>query len=95
MGRGWRGRAADHCAQRGKMRITYDPEVDILRILWDAAPIESSDEAAPGAIVDYDAEGNAVGLEILDASTQIETTEAIEALIAAVQTRESQGASPD
>ena len=49
------------------MKVTYDPEVDILRILLSDAPIEESDEDKPGVILDYDKEGNVVGLEILEA----------------------------
>lgn len=50
------------------MRVTYDPEVDVLRIILSDAPIEESDEEKPGMIFDYDADGNVVGLEILNAS---------------------------
>ena len=50
------------------MKVTYDPEVDVLRILLSSAPIEESDEDKPGIILDYDKDGNVVGLEILDAS---------------------------
>lgn len=50
------------------MKVTYDPDVDVLRILLSDAPIEESDEEKPGIIYDYDRDGNVVGLEILDAS---------------------------
>ncbi len=52
------------------MKITFDPEVDVLRIVLREAPIEESDEEKPGIILDYDGEGRIVGLEILDASKQ-------------------------
>ena len=52
------------------MKVTYDPEVDILRILLNDTPVKESDEDKPGLILDYDKEGNIVGLEILDASKQ-------------------------
>ena len=45
------------------MKVTYDPEVDVLRILFSNAPIEESDEDRPGVIIDYDKDGNVVGLE--------------------------------
>ena len=53
------------------MEITYEPEVDVLRILLSDAPIEESDEDKPGVILDYDKDGNIVGLEILEASKRI------------------------
>jgi uncharacterized protein YuzE len=54
------------------MKVTYDPEVDVLRIIFRNAPIEESDEDKPGVILDYDAEGNVVGLEVLNASRRVE-----------------------
>jgi len=50
------------------MRIHYDPQVDALYIELRDADIQESDEIAKGFIVDYDAEGNPVAIEILDAS---------------------------
>jgi uncharacterized protein YuzE len=46
-------------------------EVDVLRILLSDAPVEESDEDKPGVILDYDKDGNVVGLEILDASKRM------------------------
>lgn len=60
------------------MKVTYDPEVDVLRILLSHAPIEESDEDKPGIIIDYDKAGNMVGLEILDASTRMENPRSVE-----------------
>jgi uncharacterized protein YuzE len=54
------------------MKVTYDPEVDVLRIIFRNAPIEESDGDKPGVILDYDAEGNVVGLEVLNASRRVE-----------------------
>ena len=39
------------------MKVTYDPEVDLLRILFSREPIEESDEDKPGVILDYDKAG--------------------------------------
>ncbi len=50
------------------MKVTYDAEVDILRIILSNQPVEESDENKPGVIIDYDDRGNVVGMEILDAS---------------------------
>ncbi|PDW02761.1 DUF2283 domain-containing protein [Candidatus Viridilinea mediisalina] len=60
------------------MKVTYDAEVDILRIVFSSAPIEQSDEEKPGLIFDYDEDGNIVGLEILDASKRTENPLAVE-----------------
>ena len=64
------------------MKVTYDPEVDVLRILFSHASVEESDEAKSGVILDYDKEGNIVGLEILDASKRVENPRGMEYAIA-------------
>ena len=64
------------------MKIMYDAEVDILRILFSNAPIEESDEEKPGMILDYDKDGNIVGLEILSASKRIENPRSVEYAVA-------------
>jgi uncharacterized protein YuzE len=66
----------------GVMKVTYDPEVDVLRILFSSASIEESDEDKPGIILDYDKDGNIVGMEILDASKRIENTRSVEYAVA-------------
>jgi uncharacterized protein YuzE len=60
------------------MKVTYDAEVDVLRILFSSRAIEESDEEKPGVILDYDEEGNIVGMEILNASKRIEQPRAVE-----------------
>jgi uncharacterized protein YuzE len=60
------------------MKVTYDPEVDVLRILFSNAEIDESDDDKPGVILDYDKDGNIVGLEVLDASKRIENPHTIE-----------------
>ncbi len=60
------------------MKITYDAEVDVLRIRLSGAAIEESDEEKPGVILDYDSSGNVVGIEILDASQRMENPRAVE-----------------
>jgi len=63
------------------VKITFDPEVDILRIVLREAPVEESDEEKPGIILDYDTEGKIVGLEILDVSRQKINARSIEYVI--------------
>jgi uncharacterized protein YuzE len=60
------------------VKVTYDPEVDVLRILLSSAPIEESDSDKRGVILDYDRDGNIVGLEILNASKRIENPRSVE-----------------
>jgi len=50
------------------MKIRYDPSVDALYIRLRDGPIEESDEVASGVIIDYDKDGKAIAIEILDAS---------------------------
>ena len=50
------------------MRIRYDPKLDALYIRFKEGTIEDSDEVAEGVILDVDADGGPMGLEILDAS---------------------------
>jgi len=56
----------------------YNPEVDILRIILSDAEIEESDEDKPGVILDYDKDGNIVGLEVLNASKRTTNPRAVE-----------------
>ncbi len=60
------------------MKVTYDPETDIVRVLFSKAAIEESDEDKPGVILDYDKDGNIVGLEILDASKRMDNPRSLE-----------------
>ncbi|WP_129675501.1 DUF2283 domain-containing protein [Candidatus Chloroploca sp. Khr17] len=60
------------------MKVTYDAEVDVLRLIFSNAPIEESDEEKPGLILDYDQAGNIVGIEILDASKCTDNPFAVE-----------------
>jgi uncharacterized protein YuzE len=64
------------------MKVFYDPEVDVLRILFSDHPVEESDEDKPGVIIDYDKNGNLVGFEVLEASKRIENPRALEYAVA-------------
>ena len=59
------------------MKVTYDRQTDILQLIFTSAPVEESDEDKPGVIIDYDKNGNVVGMEILDASKRIEDPQAV------------------
>ena len=63
------------------MKVTYDQEVDILNIELTDSVIDESDEDKPGVILNYDAEGNVVGIEILDASTRMLIPRSVEVAV--------------
>jgi uncharacterized protein YuzE len=63
------------------MKVTFDAEVDVLRIVFSDAAVEESDEEKPGLILDYDKDGNIVGIEILDASLHTGNPRAIEYVV--------------
>ena len=50
------------------MRVRVDHGADAVYLNLTDRPIQGSEELADGVIVDYDAEGRIVGIEILDAS---------------------------
>ena len=65
------------------MKVTNDPEVDVLRVLFSDARIEESDEEKPGVILDYDAAGNVVGMGILNASLRVDNPRAVDYAVTA------------
>jgi uncharacterized protein YuzE len=60
------------------VKVKYDPEVDVFRIIFSDVAVEESDESRPGVILDYDLNGNLVGLELLDASKRVEDPMSVE-----------------
>ena len=53
------------------MKITYDPEVDVLYIEFLDTTV-TTEHVAEGIAVDYDAEGRIAGIEILDAVKRLQ-----------------------
>ena len=53
------------------MKVIYDTKIDILTIILKDTLIIESDEEKEGIILDYDAAGDVVSLEILDAKKRV------------------------
>jgi len=59
------------------MKIRYSADVDALYITLKDTDIIESDEVSDGVIVDYDIDGNAVGIEILWVSEKADINQII------------------
>ncbi len=65
------------------MKVEYDSKTDTLSvILKENVRVAESDEDKPGVILDYDAQGDLVSVEILDASRRVTQARKIEFQIA-------------
>ncbi len=59
------------------MRVRVDHGADAVYLNLTDRPIKDSAEIAEGIVVDYDAEGRIVGIEILDASKRTDDPQAL------------------
>ena len=64
------------------MKATYDPASDTLTLELTPGPVAESDEDKPGIILDYDAAGNLVSIEILDASRRVDEARSMQFQVA-------------
>jgi uncharacterized protein YuzE len=60
------------------MKVSYDRDTDTLTIVLKAGQVSESDESRPGVILDFDARGDLLGLEILDASRRVDETQSVQ-----------------
>jgi uncharacterized protein YuzE len=67
-----------------KLKLTYDSEADALYLLLRPAPPADSVDYEEGVTLDLDAEGNVIGIEILDASERLDR-DAVTQLAAAMR----------
>ena len=49
------------------IRTNYDPEADVLHVAFgpSGARSDSSEEVAPGVFVEFDSDGNPIGIEVI------------------------------
>jgi uncharacterized protein YuzE len=59
------------------MRVRVDHGADAIYLNLTDRPVKDSAEVADGIVVDYDAEGHIVGVEILDASKRTDNPEVL------------------
>lgn len=59
------------------MKVIYDPDKDILQISFSEATVEETTKIAPELVLDYDKDGDLIGLEIRKASKKVENPYAI------------------
>lgn len=52
------------------MRVEYDPQADAMYIRLRAGEVADSDEIREGVVIDYDAAGQILGIEVLSASVR-------------------------
>ena len=64
------------------MKATYDSKTDTLTFELKSGPVAESDEGKPGVILDYDADGNLIGIEVLDASKRVAETRTMQFQVA-------------
>lgn len=64
------------------MKVEYDPHTDTLTVHLLDGVVAESDEDKPGVILDYDAQGNLLSLEVLDASKRVTDARRVEFQVA-------------
>ena len=67
------------------MKVKYDKEVDVMKIVFSLNQIFESDEEKPGVILDFDVNGNIVSMEILDASKSITSPLSVDYEVAGIE----------
>ena len=63
------------------MKVVYDAEVDVLRIIYTETSIEESNPDRSGVILDYDEAGTVVSLEILKASQRVSDPQSLDHIV--------------
>ncbi len=59
------------------MKLDYYPDADSLYIDFSSRPSVDSQEVSPGVVLDYDADGTLVGIDIDHASQKLDLREVV------------------
>jgi uncharacterized protein YuzE len=59
------------------MKVSVDPDSDILYVKLYDRSVDVSETVEPGVVVDYDADGAIVGVEIQDVSSRLRRQEPV------------------
>jgi uncharacterized protein YuzE len=59
------------------MKVVYDPDKDILQIAFLETTVEETAQVSPDLVLDYDEDGNLIGLELKKASQKVDSPYAI------------------
>ena len=62
------------------MQLRYDPITNAAYLRFSPEVVAESGEVSPGIVLDYDAEGRIVGMEVLDARGRLSPTLLADAL---------------
>ncbi len=60
------------CPVKSELKVNYDAETDTRTVVFRDVPVAESDEDKPGVILDYDAAGNRISIEVLNASMRVQ-----------------------
>jgi uncharacterized protein YuzE len=60
------------------MKVTYDRRTDTLTIELKSGSVATSDDRLEGVILDLSSAGELLSIEILDASTRVDSTSSVE-----------------
>jgi len=60
------------------IQTNYDPDADVLHVRFgpEGAPYDGAEEVAPGVFFEFDAAGNAIGVEVTSARMRAATVPA-------------------
>ena len=65
------------------MKVTYDRRTDTLTIELKSGSVATSDDRLEGVILDLSSAGELLSIEILEASTRVDSTSSVELEVAA------------